>query len=134
MLGIPFLTTAWWAAQALFVKDTAGRFLNKQAVAALAIVVGLIAVMIAGVWVVKRIESGAVAGWQSKFLLSRYVTTLRERKAQREADARAAAERETYVGALKEATEHAAALERELAALKDNPVCFPAAITKELRK
>jgi hypothetical protein len=134
MFGLSLLSGAWWAAKALVVRDAASRLLNKQAGVALAIVVGFVVVVISGAWIVHEIKTGAVAGWQSKYLMSRYVSALKERKAQREADARAAAEREVLMDQIRTSSEYAAKLEGALAAQVDNPVCFPDAITKELRK
>lgn len=134
MFGIPFLTAAWWAAKALGARAAVGRFFNGQSLAALAIAAAVVAAVLGGVWGWKRIELGAVAGWQAKLMTSRLVATLRDRKSQREADARAAAERDVLVEQIRETVAHAASLERELARLEGNPVCFPAAIAKELRK
>lgn len=134
MFGIPFLTTAWWAAKALFVKDTASRFLNKEAFTALALVVCLVAVLLTGIWFINKVESGAVAGWQSKLMTSRYVAALRERKAQREADARASVERQVLVEQITTMAGHAATLEQQLAEMKANPQCYAPEIAKELRK
>ena len=138
MFGIPLLSLAWWGAKLLGAKDAATRLINKDmgkavAIAAAAVVV-LVVTVASAAWVVRKIETGAVAGWQSKFVLSRYVATLRERKAQRDADARAAAERQVLVEQLRETAEHASTLEQALAAQAQNPVCFTAAVTKELRK
>ena len=122
------------AAKALAVKTALGRFLNGQAAAALGIAVVVVVVVLGAIWMAGKIESGAVAGWQSKLALSRYVATLRERRLQREADERAAAERELLVEQIRETAAHAASLEQALARAAENPVCFPANIVKELRK
>src|SRR5690349_5375743 len=131
---MPFLTLAWWTAKALGFKDAAARFLNGQTLAALGIAVALVAVLIGAVLLYGAGGSGAVAKWQSQLMTSRLVATLRERKAQREADARAATERQNLVELIRDQSQHAASLEQEIARLTENPVCFPQALTKELRK
>lgn len=138
MLGIPFLTAAWWAAKALGLRAAVGRFFNAQSATAIGVSVAAVVVMIglfvSGYWIVGRIEAGAVAGWQSKLMTSRLIASLRERKTQREADERTAVERQVLFEQIRETATHAATLEQELARLKDNPVSLRHAITKELRK
>lgn len=125
-------------AKLLAIKEVVGRFLNGSAVAAVAIVTAGLVVLVGGIMLVHTIRSGAaaaaVAGWQSKFAMSRYVATLRERKLQRDADERAAAERQVLVEQIRETAEHAANLERALARETENPVCYTPEITRELRK
>jgi len=139
MLALPaILTPAWWAAKALGIKAAVSRLLNPQMAAAIAISIAVVALVFGGIvsgrWIVGKIENGAVAIWQSKLVTSRLVSSLRDRKAQREADQRVAAERVPYVETLRGATAHAVDLEKQLAQLLANPVCYPPSITEELRK
>lgn len=134
MFGFPLLTAAWWAAKAVTVKDGVSRIFNGSAVAAIALTVAVIAVIVGAALLYGAGSSNAVAGWQSKFMASRYVNALRERKAQREADARASVERQILVDQIGTMAGHAVTLERQLAEMKANPQCYAPEIAKELRK
>ncbi|CAN0482893.1 unnamed protein product, partial [Phaeothamnion confervicola] len=120
------------------LKTAAGRFFNGSAVAAIAIAVAVLAIVVGIALAWNKIETGAgeraVAGFKSHLAMSRYVGGLFDRKRQRDADAASAAEREILVEQIRETAVHAATLEQELARLTENPVCYPASITKELRK
>lgn len=137
MLSIATVT-AWLGAKALGAKAAVTRFANGQGAIAIAVALAVVVVLVSGAWLVKRSESSAVdaaiGALQSKLATSRLVAVLRSRAVQREADDRAAVERERLVEQIRETATYAASLERELAKLTDNPVVFPEAIAKELRK
>lgn len=123
---MPLFLSAAWAAVT--------RFFNAHLAVALGLGAALVLAIAAGAVVIGKIESGAVATWQAKLSASRLVATLRERRLAREAEARAAAERDLLVAQIRATAEHAVSLERKLAALAENPICYPATITKELRR
>jgi hypothetical protein len=131
---VSVLSFAWWAAKALAVKDGVSRFFNKQMALAVGVTVGVAVIIALFAWLVSEIRSGAVSEWKATAALSRYVASLEERRKQRVRDQATAAEREIASDTMRALTEHAVTLEREIAALKSNPVCYPATITKELRK
>jgi cell shape-determining protein MreC len=132
------LSASWWIAKGLSVKSALSRFFNREmgtaVVVSIAATILLLLVIVSGKWIHDKIESGAVAGWQSKFVLSRYVASLRQRRTERLASEAAAVERERLYDQIRQSTERVSALEQELAKLKDNPVALRHAITKELRK
>lgn len=136
MFAIPSFLT--WSAKALGAREAVTRFFNGSALGALAIATAGVVVIVLAFGAASAIRSGgaaaAVGEWQAKLAASRLAAGLRERQALREADARAAAERAALMEQIRETASHAAALERELARLNDNPVAFPVPIVKELRK
>jgi hypothetical protein len=135
---LSLLSAAWWVAKAGAVKDGIGRFFNgaslKAVALAAAVTVAILAVVIGGTMLYRAGGSSAVAAWQSKLSLSRLAASLKQQRLQRQAEEAAAAERALLVERLREASDHAVSLERELAAIRDNPICYPATITEELRK
>lgn len=116
------------------LKAAMGRFFNGSGAIAIVASVAVVAALIGGAWVWRRIEAGAVAGWQSRLMTSRYVAALRERKLQREADQRVTAEREVLVEQIHAQAAYAVELERTISRMASNPICYPADLTKELRK
>jgi hypothetical protein len=137
MLGIPILSAAWWAAKALGLKAAVGRFVNGSGLAALAIGLGAALVLIGAVWLVHEIRSGEAAQWQAVISQSKLLGQVRARLRDRRVEEAAARERALYVDQIETMAEHAAALERELAALKaaeGNPVIYPQSLARELRK
>ena len=137
MVAIPILSAAWWAAKALGLKTAIGRFFNGSGLAALAIGLGAVLVLIGAVWLVHEIRSGEAAQWQAKISQSQLLGQVRARLRDRRVEEAAARERALYVDQIETMAEHAAALERELAALRaaaGNPVIYPQSLVKELRK
>jgi len=137
MLGIPILSAAWWAAKALGLKAAVGRFFNGSAVAAVAITVAAVLAVLLFAWGVHVIRSGEAARWESVISQSKLLGQVRARLRDRRVEEAAARERALYVDQIETMAEHAAALERELAALKaaqGNPVIYPQSLARELRK
>lgn len=138
---LSLLSAAWWAAKAGAVQTGIRRFFNGASLKAVGLSIALVALFFAvaiGAAVMYRAgrAEGDVANAElkSRITLGRLLDALRERRAKREADERAAEGRQVLIERLRESTEHAVALERELAAIRDNPICYPATITEELRK
>ena len=122
MFGLSILTGAWWAAKALFVKDTVGRFFNGQMLAAVAIA-GVFALILIGGWfVAHELKASGAAELKAVFSQQSLVQALRNRVRDRRTAEAAARERERLVDQLRETAEHAASLEQELARLAANPV------------
>jgi uncharacterized protein YlxW (UPF0749 family) len=137
MVAIPILSAAWWAAKVLGAKAAVSRFLNGSAAAALAITVAGVLAGLLFAWGVHVIRSGEAAQWQAKISQSQLLGQVRARLRDRRVEEAAARERALYVDQIETMAEHAAALERELAALRaaaGNPVIYPQSIVKELRK
>lgn len=137
MVAIPILSAAWWAAKVLGAKAAVGRFLNGSAAAALAITVAGVLAGLLFAWGVHLIRSGEAAQWQAKISQSQLLGQVRARLRDRRVEEAAARERALYVDQIETMAEHAAALERELAALRaaaGNPVIYPQSLVKELRK
>lgn len=131
------LSAAWWAAKALGAKAAVGRFFNGSGLAALAIGLGAALVLIGAVWLVHEIRSGEASRWESVISQSKLLGQVRARLRDRRVEEAAARERALYVDQIETMAEHAAALERELAALKaaeGNPVIYPQSLARELRK
>lgn len=94
---------------------------------ALGIAVAVGAVLI-GFWVVvAKLVDGAVADW--KAAQERETSAILRRS-----EAAAAQARAQYEPQLREAGERTAELERELAALKDDPVIFPPEVVRSLNR
>jgi len=133
MFGIDL--AAWLAGSAL------GRFWNKDTAKAIAVVVVALAVLIGGILVWRAIGAAAVAandaGWRAKAAAAAYAERGRQLAVNSRAEAAAAAEREVYVGQIRDMAEHAVTLEAELARLKGvdgDPIIYPKSLARELRK
>ena len=120
-MGILTYTVAWWIAGAK-------RWLNPEAAKALAIaIVGVCVVVGAVLLYGAGGSSGAAkrdAAWLTRFNAG-MASVYQRRTAQAERAAQAASvERERYESERDDAIERVAKLERDLAAMKDNPIVF----------
>lgn len=129
---------AWALAKLVGAKAALGRFFNGSALAALALVLVFVGLLIVGAVVLGRIESGAAAIERGKSIAERLAATVRWNRAVREvkqkADAAVAAERDEHYADIRTYAEHAASLERALAAALANPQCYSPDVAKELRR
>jgi len=135
------LSAAWWAAKWLGVRDAAGRWLNGSAVAAIAIAVTAIVLVVGIALLWHGIHAGAIEGanarWEQRVAESARANAVRDAEANRRAEDAAARERERLYDQLREAGDHAEALEAELARVKaagGNPVIYPKSLSREMRK
>jgi len=127
---------ALWFAGA---KLAAGRFINRESLAAIAVVCGCITVLIAGVLIWWGISSAAREGRDSwwKWQISEQRTQAKDDQAKRQAAIDTAADTErAKAEVLDEVVAHAQALEQELARLRagGDPVIYPKSLATELRK
>ncbi len=140
MFAIPsfLLSGAWWLAKAAGIKTAAGRFFNKEAATAIAVIVGVVALLILLVWGVHTIRSqeraAADGEWKSK-LADAYRQATEARAAMHAASEAAAAKaRAAAAEDLEAARQRVGDLERALSKRTDKAIVYPRDIARELNK
>ena len=132
------LTLAWWAAKLTGIRSGAGRWLNAETAKALSIAIVATAVLLGCVMLFRAGGSGREAKVNWRWL--QQITALNLKRAKKQAADNAAmaqatdAERARIAADHRLTIEHVAALERQLAAYKDNPVAYPRDLARSLNK
>lgn len=151
MFGLSILTAAWWAAKGLLVREAAGRFLSGTSLGALAIMAAAVSVvliaLVGGVmfWQAARSSGAEVsdATWKERNATARWVKAWQQKWKDEKAAKAIDEARRVYIDRIRENSEYAASLEREIADLKakamaagkpSNPIIYPRSLARELRK